>query len=129
MIFNPKESINLEGDTGPYLLYSYARANSILKKAKKSSQISFEELEQEEINLIKKLSLFKEIVVKSYNSLNPSLIANYSYELSKLFNEFYSKCPVLNSEKESFRIKLVESFKQVLKNSLYLLGIDVLERM
>jgi arginyl-tRNA synthetase len=129
MIFNPKESINLEGDTGPYLLYSYARANSILKKAKKSSQISFEELEQEEINLIKKLSLFKEIVVKSYNSLNPSLIANYSYELSKLFNEFYSKCPVLNSEKESFRLKLVESFKQVLKNSLYLLGIDVLERM
>ncbi|MBS3084446.1 arginine--tRNA ligase [Candidatus Pacearchaeota archaeon] len=130
MLFNTKESISLEGNTGPYLLYSYARANSILKKSKKEvSSVMPEELEEKETELILKTGEFPEIIKKSYNSLDPSLIANYSYELAKIFNEFYHSLDVIGSEKEEFRLGLVDSFKQVLKNSLYLLGIDILERM
>jgi arginyl-tRNA synthetase len=129
MMFNPEESINLEGNTGPYLLYSYARASSILKKANAEKKFEIGEMEKQETELIKKISNFKEIITKAYSSLNPSLIANYSYDLAQTFNEFYHDCPVLGSEKEAFRLKLVEAFRQILKNSLYLLGIDVLERM
>ena len=66
---------------------------------------------------------------RSYNALNSSLIANYVYELAKAFNEFYHTCPVVGSENEGFRLKIVEAFTQVTKNALYLLGIDVLEEM
>jgi arginyl-tRNA synthetase len=130
MVFNPKESIDFEGDTGPYILYSYARASSIIKKLKKQNNLSSSgELEESEISLIKKLSEFKDIISKSLKDLNPSIIANYSYQLSKTFNEFYHACPVIGSEKEVFRIDLVNSFRQVLKNSLNLLGIEPLEKM
>lgn len=130
MIFNPKESIDFEGDTGSYILYSYARASSILKKIKKfEKNYPLEELEDKEIALVKKLAEFKELVLKSYRDLNPSIIANYSYQLSQVFNEFYHNCPVVNSEKQSFRANLVICFKQVLKNSLQLIGMEPLERM
>jgi len=79
--------------------------------------------------LIKKLSDFKNIIEKAYSGLNPSLIANYSYQLCQVFNEFYHACPVIGSEREYFRINLVKSFRQVLKNSLYLIGIEPLEQM
>ena len=128
--FNLEEALNFEGDTGPYLLYSYARANSILQKSKKAEdKIKIVELEQRETELILKLSNFKKVVQESFNSLNPSLIANYSYELAKIFNEFYHECPVIGDEKEKFRLNLVKSFKQVLKNSLFLLGIETFEKM
>jgi len=130
MLFNPKESVSLEGDTGPYIQYAYARASSILKKIKTRPKIKIENLESSEMSLIKKLSDFPKYVAKAYDSLNPSVISNYSYDLAKTFNEFYHACPVIDSkEKEGFRIKLVSSFRQVLKNALYLLGIDVLEEM
>ncbi len=131
MLFNPKESINFEGDTGPYLLYSYARASSILKKIKQPSkkQATLKELNPEELELVKKIKKFPEVVSRSYTNLNPSLIANYSYQLSQVFNAFYHACPVIGDEKEFFRTTLVNSFRQVLKNSLYLLGIETLERM
>jgi arginyl-tRNA synthetase len=130
MLFNPKESISFEGDTGPYLQYSYARASSILKKVKiKKDKFKIDKLENEEFNLSKKLSEFPEVISKSYKSLNPSAIANYSYQLSQIFNEFYHKCPVINSEKSFFRFSLVNAFRQTLKNSLYLLGIEAIDRM
>jgi arginyl-tRNA synthetase len=127
--FNPKESIAFEGDTGPYLLYSYARANSILKKIKKLPEFKIKELKDEEIKLLLKINEFKKVLDESYKTLNPSLIANYAYQLSKIFNEFYHACPVINSENEDFRLHLVLSFKQILKISLYLLNIEVLEEM
>ena len=130
MVFNPKESIDFEGDTGSYILYSYARASSILKKLKKiGEKYSLDEIEEKEVALVKKLSDFKGVVLKSFNELNPSLIANYAYQLSRAFNDFYHACPVISSERESFRVDLVISFKQILNNSLYLLGIEPLERM
>jgi arginyl-tRNA synthetase len=130
ILFNPKESMNFEGDTGPYLQYSYARASSILRKLKiRKEKFKINKLENEEFNLVKKLSEFSEIVSKSYNSLNPSIIANYSYQLAQIFNEFYHKCPVINAGKNFFRLSLVNAFRQTLKNSLYLLGIEIIEKM
>ncbi len=128
--FNLEDSLNFEGDTGPYLLYSYARASSILRKAKiKSKKSKLKKIHAKEFELGKKLSQFPETVMSAYKNYNPSIIANYSYQLAQIFNEFYHKCPVINSEKEFFRLSLVNAFRQTLKNSLYLLGIEVIEEM
>ncbi len=130
MVFDPKASVSFEGNTGPYLLYTYARANSILEKAKyKKSLFKIKEIEDIEYALINKIYNFQKVVAKAYENLNPSLIANYSYELAQTFNEFYQNCPVINSKKEKFRLALVDSFKQTLKNSVNLLGIETLEKM
>lgn len=130
MLFNPKESLNFEGDTGPYILYSYARASSILNKIKnKTNKIKIKEVHPNEIKLAKKLMEFPEIIIKSSNNLNPAYLANYSYQLAQIFNEFYHSCPVINSKNESLRIALVKSFKQIQDNSLNLLGIESLKEM
>ena len=131
MVFNPKESISFEGDTGPYLLYSYARANSILKKIKISfSYGRADELEEKEESLGLKMLEFEKVAEDAYKSLNPSIIAKYSYDLCQIFNEFYHACPVVGSkEKEQFRISLVESFLNILGKCLNLLGIEPLEEM
>ena len=129
IVFDIKRFVSFEGDTGPYIQYSYARASSILKKTTNKNKFKIAELEPKEIQLVKKLSQFPDVVLNSYQSLNPSLIANYSYQVAQIFNEFYHTCPVMNSEKEEFRLALVEAFRQVLRNSLSLLGIKVLEEM
>lgn len=129
--FSWDSALNFEGNTGPYLQYSYARASSILKKAKNfnKSKTKIENLENEEISLIKKISEFPEIVQQSGKQMNPSLIANYSFELAQIFSEFYHNCRVIGDKKEAFRLKLVDSFRTTLKNSLYLLRIEVMEEM
>jgi len=129
MIFDIKRFISFEGDTGPYLLYSYARASSILRKAKGNEKFKVYDLQDKEIELVRKLSQFPYVVSNAYKNLNPSIIANYSYQLAQTFNEFYHECPVIGSREESFRLALVQAFRQVLKNSMNLLGIKVLEEM
>lgn len=129
IVFDIKRFVSFDGDTGPYILYSYARASSILKKVTTKKKFEVLELEPKEIELVKKLSQFPEIVLNSYQNLSPSIIANYSYQLARIFNEFYHACPVIGSEQEEFRLALVESFRQVLRNSLKLLGIKTLEQM
>ena len=130
IIFSKEEALNFEGDSGAYLLYSYARGKSILRKVKNPKKAySLVNLEEQEKNLIKTLSQFPEIVSNAEKNLSPALIANYSYKLSQNFNEFYHSCPVINSEKESFRIDLVKSFLIVLETALNLLGIGVVEKM
>ncbi|MEK6897742.1 MAG: arginine--tRNA ligase [Nanoarchaeota archaeon] len=131
IIFDKKDAMNFEGDTGPYILYSHARANSILKKSK-TKKIKFivkNETEEKEFELAKKLSYFPEIVLHAYENSNPSLIANYVYQLSQIFNEFYHMCPVIGSERKIFRLSLVKSFRQVVNDTMNLLGIEVLEEM
>lgn len=131
-VFNPKQSIAFEGDTGPYLLYSYARASSIFRKSGLGVKKGFKlnsTLEDKEVELVKKLKEWSIVVDRAYREMNPSLIANYAYALAQNFNEFYHTCPVMNSEKQDFRLALVESFRIVLETSLGLLGIDVLEEM
>jgi len=129
IIFDKEKALQFEGDTGPYLLYSYARASSILRKIKIRKKIKIIDLKKEEIALIKKISSFPEIIEKAYEEFAPNIIANYSFELSQLFNEFYHSCPVINSDNEDFRLNLVEAFRQVLKNSLSVLGIETIEEM
>ena len=129
IVFSKEDALNFEGDTGPYLLYSYARAKSILKKSKKKPNLETNKVEQKELELAKKIHEFDEVVTHAFNSLSPSIIANYSYQLAQSFNEFYHTCPVIDSEQESFRLFLVQAFAYKLKTSLNLLGIDVLEEM
>jgi arginyl-tRNA synthetase len=135
IIFSKEEALSFEGDTGPYIQYSYARASSILRKAKeenKKADLKLKKgliIEEKEALLIKKLAEFPAIVKNSYKNLAPSTLANYSLELAHSFSEFYHACPVINSENESFRLSLVEAFRIVLKNSLYLLGIEVMDEM
>ncbi len=133
IIFDPKKELSFEGDTGPYLLYTYARANSILKKSKLSeTAIDFSLLkEPAEVELITKLESFPDLIEKATLSSQPTLLANYTHELTQLFNEFYHKYPVLKAEKQlkTSRLTLVKAVKQVLKLSLELLGITPLDQM
>jgi arginyl-tRNA synthetase len=131
IIFIKEESLSFEGNTGPYLLYTYARAKSILRKAKykTKSGLKIKKLDDAEKNLIFNLSVFPDIVMKAYNGLSPNLIANYAYQISQSFNEFYHSSQVIGSENEGFRLALVDAFSQTLKNALDLLGISAIEKM
>tara|TARA_Y100000310_G_scaffold211920_1_gene212705 strand:- start:2826 stop:4490 length:1665 start_codon:yes stop_codon:yes gene_type:complete len=135
IIFSWDKSLAFEGDSGPYLQYSYARASSIVRKAKLTSKAktkskyTIPNLSNTEIKLIKKISEFPTTVQHASEKLNPSLIANYSFQLAQSFNEFYHTNKVIGEKEESFRIKLVEAFRNTLKNSLHLIGIEVMEEM
>ncbi len=139
IVFDVDRFLAFEGDTGPYLLYSYARASSIIRKAvafKKDEGIRNwvlgirkRELESEEIRLLKKIDGLGEVVQKAYDNLAPNLVANYCFELAQIFNEFYHSCPVLGSNEEGFRLKLVDAFRVTLGKGLSLLGIETIEEM
>lgn len=131
IVFNKEEALSFEGNTGPYLLYSYARAKSILAKAKYSpnKKYKMQNLNDIEKSLISQLGNFSNVVENAYNGLAPNLIANYSFEIAQKFNEFYHASQVIGSDNEQFRLALVDSFSQVLKNALNLLGIPVIEKM
>lgn len=128
-IFDIKKFVSFEGNTGPYIQYSYARATSILNKSKNKDKFLVPDLTDDELKLVKKLSDFSKVAQDAYKSNNPSLIANYVYQLSQIFNEFYHSCKVIGSNQEAFRLALIESFRQICKNALKLLGIDVMEKM
>ncbi len=129
MVFNPKEAIRFEGDTGPYVLYSYARASSILRKADISISIEQWSANEHEARLLKKIYQFPDIVKLSSERLTPSTLANYTLELCQIFNEFYHECPVLRSEIAGQRLALVAAFRNVSGKCLELLGIDKIEEM
>lgn len=131
--FSWDAALNFEGESGPYLQYSYARALSIIKKAqnkKAKGTIKIpKKLEKTEIELIKKIKDFPDVVKQASEKLNPSLIAHYSHELAQIFNEFYHNTKVIGEKEEAFRLKLVNAFAITLKNTLYLLGIEVMDEM
>lgn len=130
IIFVKEDALKFEGDTGPYLLYSYARASSIIKKSKKKKfKLDFKNITWQENLLVRKLGDFSEIILKAGHNLEPNIIANYAYELAKDFTSFYQNCQVCGSDQECCRLALVESFRIVMKNALWLLGIDVIEEM
>jgi arginyl-tRNA synthetase len=129
--FTWENALAFEGNTGPYLQYSYARASSILKKAGNFNKgnVKIGELEKYEIELVKTISKFPEVVEKAGENQNPSLIANYSYDLAKQFSEFYHNCKVIGSPSEGLRLRLIDSFRTTLHNALHLLGIEVMDEM
>jgi len=132
--FNWQQALNFEGETAPYIQYAYARISSIIKKYKKQlpKKADFSLLNsKEEIGLIKKLSAFPQIVEKTGNESRPNIVANYAYELAKQFNEFYHIHNILKEKQDikNARLLLASCVRQTLKNSLNLLGIEVLDRM
>jgi len=129
--FSWEQALSFEGNTGPYLQYSYARACSIIKKAKNfnKSQFKKKKLTNQEIELIKLISIFPQIVQDAGKQMNPALIATYCHELAKSFNEFYHSCKVLGDNSEGFRLKLVNAFRTTLHNALHLLGIQTMDEM
>jgi len=134
VLFNLEQALSFEGDTAPYCQYVHTRIAAILRKYNKkiSSDVNGKLLKtSEEHNLIKLLSNFPDIIDNSIKNLKPSTIANYIYELSRVFNEFYHNCPVLTVEKDlkNARLVLIICVKQVLKNGLNLLGLEAPERM
>jgi len=137
MLFNPEESIDFNGNTGPFIQYTVARINSILRKAteKKITQSnSFERLQinEKEKYLAQMVNSFPDIVTEAANELSPALIANFIYDLAKEFNQFYHDYTILGEEDEavrSFRLTLTKTVGTILKEGLLLLGIESPERM
>ena len=129
--FEMEKALSFEGETAPYIQYAYTRANSILKKLKMQKNSKFNINTEHEHKLVKKLSEFPEIIEYTTANLHPHIIANYSVELAKIFNEFYHNCPVIQEKEplKSVRASLVKASRQVLKNSLSLLGIACPEKM
>ncbi|WP_353077874.1 arginine--tRNA ligase [Flavobacterium sp.] len=134
MMFNPEESVDFNGNTGPFIQYTYARIQSILRKATfdYSSESKLLELHEKEKELIKQVQLFPEVIQSAAENHSPALIANYTYDLVKEFNSFYQNVSILgedNLDKKVFRVQLSKSVSQVIKNAFGLLGINVPERM
>ncbi|MFH1588924.1 MAG: arginine--tRNA ligase [Candidatus Diapherotrites archaeon] len=133
MTFDPEQSISFEGETGPYVQYAYARAKSILRKAKKANKkIDFKALiHPKEKELIIALNEFRENVMNSLEAKSPHKIAHYLLELSAKFNSFYHEVPVLKAEEKELnaRTALINAAGIVLQNGLDLLGINALEKM
>jgi arginyl-tRNA synthetase len=134
IIFDPKESVDFQGNTGPFVQYTYARIQSILRKANfdYSEKVSDYKLNTKERELIKTIQEFPELIQQAGDQHNPALIANFSYELVKKFNSFYQEFPILGDNDvntRKIRVQLAKSVGQTIENAFYLLGISVPERM
>jgi arginyl-tRNA synthetase len=130
IIFDWNKALNLKGDSCPYVQYSAVRAKSILDSfSKKIEKFNIEELNEDEKNIIKKLSMFPKIVKISGENYKPHFIAQYLLELADIFNKFYERNRVIGSEKEIERVLLVKCFYVVIRNGLKLLNIEIPERM
>ena len=135
MLFNPKESIDFNGNTGPFLQYTYARINSLLDKAgvKEPKRVDREiTLNEKETALIQRIAAFPDVVKEAGDNYSPALIANYAYELSKEYNQFYHDCPILKEENEeikSLRLLLSWVTARTLREATSLLGMEMPRRM
>lgn len=134
MLFNPEESIDFNGNTGPFIQYTYARIKSVLRKSEIRNPKSeiLHSLHPKEKSVIKLLHDFPKVITEAADTYNPGHIANYVYELAKEYNQFYHECPILKADKEderNFRLNLSAKTAEVIKTSFSLLGIDVPERM
>lgn len=134
MLFNPKESIDFNGNTGPFIQYTYARIQSLLAKAGsyRQTEMVVDNINQHEKDLIMELSNFREVVSKAAENLSPALVANYIYELVKTYNSFYQNNPIMIQEDENiknFRLSLSDLTAKTIKKSLDLLGIQTVNRM
>ena len=136
MLFNPKESIDFNGNTGPFIQYTYARTRSIGRKAAeagaKTTFTAPESISEKECNIIRMLNEFPAVVRQAGTDYSPSGIANYAYELAREYNQFYHDFSILreeNEETKAFRLLLTDNVGKVIKTAMNLLGIEVPERM
>lgn len=138
MLFNPEESIDFNGNTGPFIQYTYARIRSIMRKAEAegfnlpNTLADNLPINEKEVQLIQKLNSFETVVEQAGKDYSPSGIANYCYELTKDFNQFYHEYSILNAENDeakTLRLTLAKNVAKTIKNGMQLLGIEVPERM
>ncbi len=137
MLFNPEESIDFNGNTGPFIQYTYARIQSVLRKAEASgvvipAAVGDAELNEKERSLIKSITLFPSVVKDAGSNHSPAVVANYIYDLVKEFNQFYHDYSIMNEPNEmsrGFRLALAKVVGNTVKNGLSLLGVEVPERM
>ena len=134
ILFDPKESIDFQGNTGPFIQYTYARIQAILRKANfdYSKTVEITELHIKEKSLLKLIQEFPEVIQNAATQHSPALIANYTYELVKEFNSFYQNVSILGADNEvekTFRIQLSKTVSSVISNAFNLLGITVPSRM
>jgi len=140
ILFDPKESIDFQGNTGPFIQYTYARIQSILRKAKVGNdnllnavEVSIVELHEKEKTILKQLQLFPEVIQNAAANHSPALIANYTYDLVKDYNSFFQNLPIVmgndNENSVAFRVQLSQVVGNTIKNGFKLLGISVPERM
>jgi arginyl-tRNA synthetase len=134
ILFNPEESVDFAGNTGPFIQYTYARIQSIIRKAvfDFSAPSTLNELNEKEKELIKQLELFPEVIQNGAQYHSPALIANYTYELVREYNSFYQAVSILGEEdlqKKVFRVQLSKKVADTIAAAFSLLGINVPERM
>jgi arginyl-tRNA synthetase len=134
ILFNPEESVDFAGNTGPFIQYTYARIQSIIRKANFdfSSESGMLALHEKEKELLKQLELFPEVIQNAAQNHSPALVANYTYDLVREYNSFYQTVPILGSEVEVdkiFRVQLSKKVADTIASSFQLLGINVPERM
>lgn len=136
ILFDPKDSIDFQGNTGPFIQYTYARIQSILRKAGVDATVTLSAdqvaLEDKERELIKQLQLFPEVIQQAATNHSPALIANYTYDLVKAFNSFYQNVSILGANTQNeivFRVQLSQAVANTIKNAFSLLGVAVPERM
>ncbi|MFM1753956.1 MAG: hypothetical protein RLZZ236_895 [Bacteroidota bacterium] len=134
ILFNPEESVDFAGNTGPFIQYTYARIQSIIRKATfdYSATAKTNDLHEKEKELLKQIELYPEVIQNAAQNHSPALIANYTYELVREYNSFYQAVPILgeeNLEKKIFRVQLSKKVADTIASSFSLLGINVPERM
>ena len=135
--YDPDDFIKLQGFSGPFILYSYVRTQAILRKLGQAPKIEEIDLKnflnsKHEQELLKHLENFSDVVETAGTQIAPHLVCNYLYETSQKFNAFYENCPIKDAENENeknSRLALTSATGQVLKNGLWMLGIDILEKM
>ena len=134
ILFNPEESVEFQGNTGPFIQYTYARIQSILRKSDFDYSVVVEgnELHEKEKELLKQMQMFPSVIQNAAQNYSPALVANYTYDLVKEFNSFYQNVPILPEEdlqKKIFRVQLSKKVGEIIKSAFALLGIEVPERM
>ena len=137
ILFNPEESVDFAGNTGPFIQYTYARIQSILRKATFNLDVTLNAVEvsplhEKEKELLKQIELFPEVIQNAANNHSPALVANYTYELVKEYNSFYQSVSILGEEnitKKTFRVLLSKKVAETIKSAFKVLGIEVPERM
>ena len=138
MLFNPKESIDFNGNTGPFIQYTHARIRSILRKAAEkgiaysADTLPQVELSAKETRLIKLLNIFPQKVAEGADAFSPAVVANYAYDIAKEFNQYYHETPILKEEDPDLlkaRLVLIDTLSSVLRSAMGILGIELPERM
>ena len=133
MTFDPGESVDFNGNTGPFIQYTYARISSVIRKGEGIPKLIGDlQMNVKEVSLIRMMHEYPEIINEASRTLNPSLVANFLYDLAKEFNQFYHDYSILsaeNQEQVGLRLLIVEAIGQIVESGMDLLGIEVPERM